>query len=278
MSGKRDQMFEILSRWPCLACPVCGEPLSREGENLSCGRGHSLNVSRQGTVNCLSAPRKDFYTAELFEARRRVFEAGWYEPAAEALERLLPGEEHRLLDAGCGEGWYLAWLLRRHPGWLGIGLDISKEAIRLAARQEVPALWGVADLRRMPLAEGSVTAVLDILTPASYESFGRVLRPDGVLIKVFPGSGYLREIREARGLPPYDDGQVPAWLRQRARVLAEERVCVTRPVPPEVWADFVRMTPMNAELTPEERQRLAERPAAAITIDLRVAACSLRNA
>ena len=257
-----------------LACPVCGQPLTPGEGRFCCPAGHSWDISRRGTLNFLSSPREDFYSEALFAARSRVFAAGCYEAVADAIEALLPGEApQRLLDAGCGEGWYLSRLLGRHPDWAGAGVDISRDAIRRASLQPAAALWCVADLRRLPFRDGAFTAVLDILTPASYGSFRRVLAPEGLLIKVYPGRDYLREIREARGLPPYEEGQVEAWLREHTAVAARQHVHTVCPTDPALWAAFVAMTPLNADLSPEALARLAVSPLPAVTVDLHVAAC-----
>ena len=273
MLSKRDRLFLAADRLQALICPTCSEPLSRSAEGFLCPRRHSLNVNRKGCLNLLSSPVETYYDAALFQARRRVFDAGCYDAVAEAIETLLPPGEQRILDAGCGDGWYLSRLLTRHPDWCGAGVDISKEAIFQATDHPCNALWCVADLRRLPFAAGSFTAVLDVLTPASYDAFRRVLAPGGVLIKVFPGSGYLQEIRQARGMALYEEGQVDAYLREKAQVIASHRVTVTHAVSPELWRDFVWMTPLNQDLSAEEKEALAARPAAAVTVDLHIAAC-----
>ena len=256
-----------------LACPVCGLPLGEAEGHFCCAAGHSWDISKRGTMNFLSSPREDFYSGDLFAARSLVFSAGCYEPAAAAIEELLPDRPQKLLDAGCGEGWYLQRLLSRHPDWTGAGVDISRDAIRAAGKQDAAALWIVADLRRLPFRDGAFTAVLDILTPASYESFRRVLAPDGLLIKVYPGREYLREIREARGLPLYEEGQVEAWLREHTQIAASRHVHAVCPTDAALWAAFVGMTPLNADLSPEEKDRLASSPRPSVTVDLHVAAC-----
>ena len=273
MLSKRDRLFLAAQQLQALICPVCGEALSRSADGFICPRRHSLNVNRKGCLNLLSAPVETYYDAALFQARRRVFDAGCYDAVADAIEALLPPHEQRILDAGCGDGWYLNWLLTRHPDWCGAGEDISKEAVLQATDHPCTALWGVADLRRLPFAEGSFTAVLDVLTPASYDAFRRVLAPGGMLIKVFPGSEYLREIRQARGMARYEEGQVYAYLREKTQVTDSRRVTVTHAVTPELWRDFVWMTPLNQDLSAEEKEALAAQPAPCVTVDLHIAAC-----
>jgi len=275
MSGtvsKKERFFAAFDRLGGMVCPVCGGALRRSGDSLVCGSGHCLNVSRKGSVNLLPDSRATDYPAALFAARGRVLAAGLYEPVAEAVEALLPEGPQRILDAGCGEGWYLDRLLTAHPDWAGAGVDISPDAIRLATDHPCAALWCVGDLRRLPFAAGCFTAVLDILTPAGYGAFARVLAPEGLLIKVYPGAGYLREIRAARGLPDYEEGRVEAWLKRSASVTAERHVLRSVPVTPEIWRDLVRMTPMNRGLTEDELEALAAAPAPSVTLDLHAAA------
>ena len=268
----RERFFAAADALGCLVCPKCGQPLVRAGDNLSCG-SHLWNVNRRGTVNVLSFPHRDAYDAELFAARRQVFRAGCYLPVLEALEDLLPAGPQRILDAGCGEGWYLSRLLADRPECSGAGADLSRDAIHAAAAQPCTALWCVADLRRLPFADGSFTCVLDILTPASYGEFRRLLAPGGCLIKVWPAEEYLREIREARGLPLYRDAGVGGWLGQHARIDAQRRVTARVPVSPALWAAFVTMTPLNQDLTAEEKRRLIHMPRERVTVDLNLARC-----
>ena len=276
MLSKRDKLFLAAESLGCLVCPVCHAPLTRTGDDLACpGKKHRLNVNRKGCLNVLSLQVDSCYDAALFDARRRVFSSGCYDAVADAIETLLPPGEHRLLDAGCGDGWYLDALLKRHPDWCGAGADISRDAIFRATDLPCTALWLVADLRRLPFANGSFTAVLDVLTPACYDEFRRVLAPDGLLIKVYPGSGYLKELRAARGMEAYEEGQVDAYLREKATVVGERHVTVTHAVSDALWRDFVWMTPLMQDLSAGEKDAIAAKPAETVTVDLHVAACRL---
>lgn len=275
MLSKREKLFLAADSLGCLACPACGQLLSRTGDDLACANGHRINVNRKGCLNVLSAQVDSCYDADLFAARRRVFDAGCYNAVADAIEALLPAGGHRILDAGCGDGWYLNTLLTRHADWCGAGVDISRDAIFQATNHPCTALWCVGDLRRLPFQEGSFTAVLDVLTPANYDEFRRVLTPDGLLVKVYPGSGYLKELRAARGLSPYEEGQVDAYLREKAAIVAETRVTVTHKVSDELWRDFVWMTPLMQDLSVDEKNTIAAENAGTVTVDLHVAACRL---
>ncbi|MGN1370124.1 MAG: methyltransferase domain-containing protein [Aristaeellaceae bacterium] len=273
MLSKRDKLFLAAEQLHCLSCPTCGAALVRTGDDFACEKRHRVNVNRKGCLNVLSSQADSCYDADLFAARRRVFDAGCYDAVERAIESLLPEGPHRILDAGCGDGWYLNALLSRHADWCGAGVDISRDAIFQATNHPCTALWVVGDLRRLPFADSSFTAVLDVLTPANYDTFRRVLVPEGLLIKVYPGSGYLKELREARGLSLYEEGQVDAYLREKAVIAAETRVTVTHQVSDALWRDFVWMTPLMQDLSPAEKEGIAARNAGSVTVDLHVAAC-----
>ena len=275
MLSKRDKFFVAAEQLGCLACPSCGAALTRSGDDFACANRHRLNVNRKGCLNVLSSQVDSCYDADLFAARRRVFDAGCYDAVVSAIEALLPTGNHRILDAGCGDGWYLNALLTRHNDRCGTGVDISRDAIFQATNLPCTALWLVGDLRRLPFADGSFTAVLDVLTPANYDEFRRILAPDGLLIKVYPGSGYLKELRAARNMPPYEEGQVDAYLREKAAIVGEQRVTVTHAISDELWRDFVWMTPLMQDLSAEEKNAIAAKNAGNVTIDLHVAACKL---
>ena len=271
--SKRERLHHAIDRLQALVCPVCAAALTRAGEDYRCPNRHSVNVNRKGCLNVLSAQVDSCYDDALFAARRRVFAAGCYLPVVEAIERLLPAGDHRLMDAGCGDGWYLNALLERHPSWVGAGVDISRDAIFRATEHPCEAVWCVADLRRLPFADGAFTAVLDVLTPASYDEFTRILAPDGVIVKVYPGQNYLRELRAARNLPLYEEGQVERYLREKADVIAHERVVNVCPTDDALWRDFVWMTPLNQDLSAAEKDAIAAQNAGTVTVDLNVAVC-----
>ncbi len=247
--SKRDRFCQAFRRFPALHCPRCGGLLTLAGDDFFCAQGHHYNLNRKGCVNFLSSPVNTCYDKELFSARRRVFAAGCYDQVAEAIEQ--------------------------HPAWVGAGIDISKDAIFQATDHPCEALWCVGDLRRLPFGEQSFTAVLDVLTPANYSEFQRVLSPDGLMIKVYPGKHYLQEIRLKRGMPLYAEGKVEAYLHEHAQVTASRHVTVTHPLTPQLWRDFVWMTPLDQDLSPEAKEALAQDAAEVITIDLHIDAVRL---
>ncbi len=271
MTGK-ERVFSELARLNAMVCPVCGEALERSGDSLVCGKGHTLNVNRKGYLNLLSRKMDSFYDETLFEARERVYMSGLYRPVLETIMRDIPQGARRILDCGCGEGWYLTELLGSRPELMGAGVDLSVPAITRAAHRG-RGVFMVCDIKHLPFGSAVFDVVLDILTPADYAAFARVLKPDGVLVKVYPGREYLREIREKRGMPLYEEGSVEAWLQEHTRQCRVERVTCRQRLDAAVWKDLVYMTPLNQDLSDQDKERLAQDASPEVTLDLNVAVC-----
>src|SRR5260370_39829200 len=85
----------------------------------------------------------------------------------------LPDAPAAVLDAGCGEGYYLR-RTRHHLAGTGqvdstilCGLDISKHGIRLAARRDPDRLYAVAGTFRVPGLPGRIDVLLTHFPPVS---------------------------------------------------------------------------------------------------------------
>ena len=72
-------------------------------------------------------------SAEMCQARTRFLSGNWYAPlrdaVAEQARALAPRD---VLDAGCGEGYYSAFLAG--AGYRVFGIDLSKKGIAAAAK------------------------------------------------------------------------------------------------------------------------------------------------
>lgn len=123
---------------------------------------------------------------EMVAARAAFLERGYYAPLRQALEELvLEASAHLegpvLLDSGCGEGYYTAGMFRaleragHRPR--AAGIDISKYALRRAAKRLPEGEFAVASAYRLPLADASADLLTNVFSPLSAEEFARVLRP-----------------------------------------------------------------------------------------------------
>ena len=193
-----------------LLCPVCRNgltlPLTPSGNRLTCPEGHSFDAARQGYFNFLVGKGTVFEadTAAMVAARFDFLSRGHYQPLAEAVAEMakpaLRGPQSRVLDAGTGTGHYLNAVLAAVPA-AAIGLDISKFALRRAARMNPGAVNLVSDVwQPLPVADNAVDVVTVVFAPRNAAEFARVLRPGGRLIVVTPRSGHLAEIAGQTGM------------------------------------------------------------------------------
>lgn len=261
MSKKLDQAFQNALNLGCQC--KCGQQFVREGNSLLCPNGHRIDGNKKGYFNFLSKPVSDAYTARLFEARSHILNQGFFDGI---LAFLLPEirEDAKILDCGTGDGYFLRSILSQIPGSSGAGIDLSRYAIEQAA--DLSALWCVADLRSLPFPDHLFDVILDILSPADYREFRRVLAPSGKLIKVIPGREHLREIREARKLSPVHESLSEEHLAKEARILRREERLKTFSINETEWQNFISMTPLNQDLTEDEQRELAMHPSPTITV------------
>lgn len=189
---------------PLLRCPHCEAALSREGEAVRCEAGHSFDVARQGYLSLLGREGTPHTgdTAEMVAARERFLGGGHFDPLAAELAEAVEGAAPAcLLDLGAGPGWYLSGVLDRLPDTRGLALDVSKPALRRAARAH-PRIAAVATdaWSPLPLRDAVVGAVLSVFAPRNGPEFARVLQKGGVAAIVTPAPGHLHELVAALGL------------------------------------------------------------------------------
>ncbi|MGC9668003.1 putative RNA methyltransferase [Planosporangium sp. 12N6] len=243
-----------------LRCPVCSAALVPAPGALRCADGHTFDLARQGYVD-LSAGRLTHPgdTAEMVAARQELLGAGHFRVLTDALVVALGDRPPGLVvDVGAGTGQHLAALLEARPGDLGVAVDVSKPALRRAARAH-PRLAAVrADAwRGLPLADGAADAVLDVFAPRSGPEFHRILTPGGVLVVVTPAPAHLGALvdtldlvrvdpaksqRLAASLEPWfvkDDERRYEWPLELSRAQARTAVAMG----PSAWhTDADRLT------------------------------------
>lgn len=239
-----------------LQCPLCKSGFSlNAGYSLACEQGHCFDISARGSVNFLPNQRATKYSGELFESRRRMLAAGLFQgledAIAETIGRCNPGPG-RMLDAGCGEGYLLRRLCERFPRAGAFGMDIEKQAVRVAARGEKRALWVVGDIANMPFRPQSMDIILNIFSPSNYAGFSKVLGARGSLIKAIPGGKHMREIREALSMGrEAGESFVAERFAQRFALAGREKVTYEFPVSEEMLPDLLRMSPLLFDIRPD---------------------------
>ncbi len=246
-----------------LLCPVCGLELTLTEHTWKCTAGHCFDRARQGYVNLLTVDRKRAKhpgdTKEQVASRKRFLDGGFYAPIAEALCRLcLPLQPKSVLDAGCGEGYYLTALQEALPQAQCAGIDISKDAVRFAAVRNKQALWVTGTAAALPFSPESFDLVLSMFALTVEEEFARVLTPGGHYLQVIAGADHLmglksiiypQILRKEKTLHP----QLKGFTLEHSETL-EFSFTLEDPC---LIEDLLSMTPHFWRISKEGAQRLA---------------------
>lgn len=197
-----------------LCCPICSAPLEWGERAYTCPNGHCYDIAKEGYVNLLPANRKHARDPgddrEMVAARGRFLEGDHYGPLRDVLCRLITRRApETLLDSGCGEGYYTAGvcaaLRERAPGIRAAGVDLSRSALKRAARRDKNAEFAVASVYHLPVADGAADLLLNCFSPLALDEFRRVLRPGGGFLYVVPGARHLWELKQVLYDRPYEN-------------------------------------------------------------------------
>lgn len=251
-------------------CPNCMAPLSRQQNRMVCPAGHSFDMARSGYVNLLLSQqisqKHHGDDKRMVRARSAFLAGGYYDPMRQELIRQAMVEARpcmTVLDAGCGEGYYTAELVRRlrEGGYApqAAGIDISKAALQEAARRETGTEWAVASCFHLPVAAQSVDLLLSVFAPYCGEEFRRVLKPRGRLLMVIPLENHLYGLKEAIYEKPYRNTVKPFELEGFTLVQKQElRYAITLTSREEIQNLFM-MTPYYYKTGAADQQKLALR-------------------
>lgn len=199
-------------------CPLCGAPLERDPARLFCPSRHSFDRSAAGYVHLLPANRKHSKDPgddrAMVAARAAFLEKGYYTPLRDSLCKVILQYIENLpapviLDSGCGEGWYTAGLFRAlseagHTPQIA-GVDLSRAALRRAAKRAPEAEFAAASVYHLPLPDRSVDVLVNIFSPLAADEFARVLRPGGLFCYAVPSARHLWEMKEILYPTPYEN-------------------------------------------------------------------------
>jgi len=192
-----------------LICPYCKSSLQDSKERTYvCENNHSFDIAKQGYINLLPVNQKKSKdpgdNEMMIAARRNFLELGFYDPLIESIKKLVTDKlffatkDIVAFDAGCGEGYYSEKALNNLPNLEAniFGTDISKYAVKNAARKYKNNFYFVSSVYNLPVANTSTDLILSIFSPIMAEEFKRILSKQGYAIVVSPAPNHLREMAE----------------------------------------------------------------------------------
>lgn len=253
-----------------LVCPKCHENLICCDRTFKCVNNHSYDIAKQGYVNLVlgsSAIGGD--DREMCRSRHEFHNRDYYRCLSEKLAEIcLSLSVKSIVDAGCGEGYYLRRIRDKYLSE-GVsfdslcGIDLAKEACSIASKCEKnldefsKIQYAVAGIFDMPVAENSVDCVLSVFAPVPDKEALRVLCSGGILIVVSPGEKHLDGLKKAVYDIVYDNEPTqkvyPGFILQDREYVGD---CIT--VEGRNIIDLFHMTPYYWKTSEKDAEKLAD--------------------
>lgn len=188
-------------------CPICHSELTPFTASWQCSNGHCFDCAKEGYVNLLPVNKKKSKdpgdNKNMMMARREFLNAGFYEHLSHRINELAMewgSAANNILDLGCGEGYYSQRLfehLQYHNKNIKLqGVDISKSAIRYAAKRYKDLNFCIASAYDLPFENNSFDLLLKIYAPSKDSEIKRVVRENGIVIIVSAGPTHHFSIKE----------------------------------------------------------------------------------
>lgn len=263
-------------------CPICEAAMQiTELKSLICKNKHTYDFAKQGYLNLLAHPHKVKYSRDLFEARKKIIvDDHFFAPLTTEIVRIIEAHYPKntllhILDAGCGEGSHLSTIFSSLDNdGMAVGLDISKEAILEAAKSYEKHIWAVADLVHTPFHQEQFEVILNILSPANNLEFSRLLAENGIIIKVVPQSGYLKEIREQlfkdHAQANYSNLDVVDHFKENFTLIEDQRITYTKKLNQASLKSLLQMTPLAWDIDEAQASHFSQLTETEITVDLTI--------
>lgn len=247
-------------------CPLCQSNFTQTNNTQICENNHHFDIAKEGYLNLLPVNAKNSKNPgdnkEMMMARRAFLNSSGYLPLAEKLavivnKLLVPIKAPTLLDLGCGEGYYTDYLAKNLPESATINaLDISKVAIRYAAKRYKAINFCVASAYDVPLADDSLDALIRIYAPSLESELQRLIKTDGYLITVTPAPRHLYELRTKiyeQVNEHISENEAPAGFNKIEQINVNYPLHISEA---QILKDLIQMTPFAWKFNEQKMQEL----------------------
>lgn len=196
-----------------LKCPVCQLGLKKIEKSYQCSQHHNYDISKYGYTNLLLANQIHSDSpgdqAFMIQARNRFLSLDYYhflrQEVADLFCQFLPfSTTLTFCDFACGEGYYTNYIhqiLNQKKETQTFGIDLSKQAIIEACKRKkkerIESIeYVIGNLMNLPFLNESFDCALNCFAPMFEKEFYRVLKKDGIFIRVLPGKNHLFELKK----------------------------------------------------------------------------------
>lgn len=270
-----------------LLCPVCKEKITKDSSNKTyrCNNNHTYDIAKEGYVNLLISNQKRSKnpgdSKEMVLARVDFLSKGYYEVLSYKINEMIfeclgkiNSEKFNIVDLGCGEGYYLTnlknYLDKKDIKAKYYGLDVSKEAVKYASKTNKECVWAVGNNFHIPAGDKSVDCILSVFSPIDINECNRVLKDDGVFIRVLPRTNHLIQLRNIIYSEVHLNDKVYTASADENEYIRESNVTFNIKLNKEEILSLLKMTPHYWKSTPENKEKLEAYDSLEITIDMRI--------
>lgn len=270
-----------------LLCPVCKENLIKDDSNkiYRCNKNHTYDIAKEGYVNLLISNQKNSKnpgdSKEMVLSRAEFLNKGYYKPISDKINEIIfqvLGKSNNckfdIIDLGCGEGYYLTSLKNyiEHKNIKAhfYGMDVSKEAVKYASKTDKTCTWLVGNNFNILADDNSVDCLLSVFSPIDIEECNRVLKDDGIFVRVLPRSNHLIQLRNIIYSEVHINNKVYKADEDENDYIKEENVTFDVNLNKEEIFSLLKMTPHYWKSTQENKEKLELYDSMIITIDMRI--------
>jgi len=249
-------------------CPICQTDFTQTNKTQICANNHHFDIAKEGYLNLLPVNAKNSKNPgdnkEMMIARRAFLDSGGYAPLADKVSQLISDQLKKidiphLLDLGCGEGYYTQAIRQSQPNSAVVsGLDISKVAIRYAAKRDKQIQFCVASAYDIPLKENTQDALVRIYAPSLDSELLRVIKSGGLLFTVTPAPRHLFELREKIYEKVTDhqaENNAPMGFEKTDQINLNYQLNITEP---DQLKNLINMTPFAWKFSDQMMNALLE--------------------
>lgn len=236
-----------------IICPNCKSILQKLDKTVRCNNGHSFDVSKDGYINLLLPHQKKKLNPGdnkiMMNAREAFLSTGHYDFLIDRINNSIASLKLNdvplhLLDIGCGTGYYTRKIFKSIP-IEKIGLDISKQGITKASKKDKEATYIVGSAFDIPIQSGSVDIAMSIFSPIQIQEILRVLKKDGIFIKVIPILDHMKEVADLvyDNVTPHQSSIVDDLKKRDFKILQNHDITKTITLIALELQNFIKMTP-----------------------------------
>ncbi len=249
-------------------CPLCHQDLQLAEKSLRCSNNHSFDYAKEGYVNLLPVQNKNSKqpgdNLDMVQARRAFLATGHYQFLQQAIaERVASLTPKSVIDLGCGEGFYTHAIAKQCQSAV-YGIDISKSAIKYAAKRYDNCQFSVASISQAPFADNQADVLVSIFAPLFAQELARLAKQNGALIVASPGPWHLKQLKQKiyREVNEHTPITAPDNFELVTQNLIEQQVTLAF----DDVKNLITMTPFAWKFRPEHWRELAQQGDQTITL------------